>query len=198
MLQFSIVGTFVGPRASWVQHWVGGGRVWERELAMHLRIELARAHTQYVCIHTCTYERRITNHPGSLSPFWKRRASGSLFRHPRRNPILNSSGRFVRKLPVALARTRALTCIRHFMPALSTQFSPCSVRYSPFHQHRWGHPPPSELCHRCPLTGYFRFVVGCSQHFGIVGNGQVTVAVEQGDVATIQVCTIAAIEIPDK
>ena len=177
----------------------------EGEGAAHaLTSELARALSHnmfiniYVYIHTCTYERRITNHPCSLSPFWKRRAPASAFRHPRLNPILNSSGRFVRKLPVALARTRALTCIRRFMPALSTQFSPCSVRYSPFHQHRWRHPPPSELYHTCPPSGCCRFVVGCSQHFGIVGNGQVTVAVEQVDVATIQVCSIAAVEIPHK
>ena len=32
-----------------------------------------------------------------------------------------------------------------------------------------------------------RFVVGCSQHFGIVGNGQVAVAIEQGDSTAIQV-----------
>lgn len=32
-----------------------------------------------------------------------------------------------------------------------------------------------------------RYVVGCSQHFGIVGNGQVAVAIEQGDNTAIQV-----------
>jgi hypothetical protein len=40
-----------------------------------------------------------------------------------------------------------------------------------------------------PVT---RYVVGCSQHFGIVGNGQVAVAIEQGDNTAIQVPQIAS------
>ena len=40
-----------------------------------------------------------------------------------------------------------------------------------------------------PLTRLpsVRYVVGCSQHFGIVGNGQVAVVSEQGGGAVIQV-----------
>ena len=73
------------------------------------------------------------------------------------------------------------------MPALATQFSPCSVRCSPFHQHRYMWRPP--LLGTLPLTRLpsVRYVVGCSQHFGIVGNGQVAVVSEQGGGAVIQV-----------
>jgi hypothetical protein len=38
------------------------------------------------------------------------------------------------------------------------------------------------------LIASWRYVVGCSQHFGIVGNGQVAVAIDEGDTALIQVC----------
>ena len=73
------------------------------------------------------------------------------------------------------------------MPALATQFSPCSVRCSPFHQHRWQHAASRVLLSQAVDAHCVRYVVGCSQHFGIVGNGQVTVAVEQGDAAVVQV-----------